>query len=99
MTVDEEDMYYNDSQAILEKLEGLRKMEDAKISALDEREWSSEIYESTVVSVKDNCLFARVMGCREIRVAASDMPKEYWTKDPNSGIPKTKRDVVKEGME
>merc|ERR1719210_1545881 len=63
MSIDEEDMRYEESKEIVEKLKEMKAVDDKKImdELWEQGHWSDEEFEGTVVSVKDQCIFVRVM--------------------------------------
>jgi len=101
MSVDEEDFRYQESQAISEALEILKVEDKKKIyeELWEAGTWSAEEFNGTVVSVRDNCMFVRVMAAREVRVSATDMSSKYVFKDPVSKVSKIRRDEVTVGVE
>eukprot|EP00429_Kryptoperidinium_foliaceum_P014657 CAMPEP_0176042648 /NCGR_PEP_ID=MMETSP0120_2-20121206/21162_1 /TAXON_ID=160619 /ORGANISM="Kryptoperidinium foliaceum, Strain CCMP 1326" /LENGTH=764 /DNA_ID=CAMNT_0017376057 /DNA_START=66 /DNA_END=2360 /DNA_ORIENTATION=- len=99
MSIDEEDFRYAESQEIAEKLKAMKEHDEKTIWALDMWEWSAEKFDGTVVSVKDQCMFVRIFGSREVRVSCAEMPADCTIQDPISKISKTNREKVTEGME
>jgi len=101
MSIDEEDMRYAESNEILEQLKEMKEFDDTKImkELWDLAAWSDTEYPGTVVSVKDQCIFVRVLGAREVKVGSENMKASMVWTDPSSKVLKVKREVVKEGMQ
>jgi len=101
LSIDEEDFRYSESQEIMEKLKAIKEEDDKKIMGelWESGDWSKEEFEGVVTSVKDQCIFVRVLGAREVRVSSAELPEDMTMRDPVSKVSKTKREAVKEGMD
>lgn len=100
MSVDDEDIHYEESLALLKELEVLTKKDEKMIQVLyDTGTWSEEEYTGPIMSVRDGAIFVRVGGHREVRIAASDLSSSLVFKDPVSKIVKTRREEIVIGQE
>mmetsp|Transcript_32417 Transcript_32417/g.48552 ORF Transcript_32417/g.48552 Transcript_32417/m.48552 type:complete len:167 (+) Transcript_32417:3-503(+) len=100
MSIDEEDEYYEESTAIAAKVDELRKADQELSEALwTSGEHSTETYTGPILSIKDNCVFIRILDSREVRIFAGDLAGDLQQQDPVSKVAKTKRDALSVGME
>mmetsp|Transcript_72714 Transcript_72714/g.190618 ORF Transcript_72714/g.190618 Transcript_72714/m.190618 type:complete len:252 (-) Transcript_72714:311-1066(-) len=98
MTEAEEAAASGASQEILAALAGLRKKDEQLMEALWKGGYSGSQYEGKVSSIRDYCIFARVLG-REVKVSPDDMKAALVWRDPSSGVQKVKRDAVVKDMD
>mmetsp|Transcript_6624 Transcript_6624/g.19468 ORF Transcript_6624/g.19468 Transcript_6624/m.19468 type:complete len:255 (-) Transcript_6624:205-969(-) len=98
MTEEEEAAAQGTSQEILEALAELKKKDEQLMKDLWNGGWTSEQYEGKIASIRDYCIFLRIMG-REVKVSPDDMKAHMVWRDPASGVKKVKRDAVIQGTD
>merc|ERR1719350_1779216 len=100
MTVDQEEYHFQEINDTLEALKRMQEIDDKLQDELwnSEAIWSKETYSGEVKVVYDQSVTVCILGFRDVRISANDLPTCMSYKDPASNVPKPKRDAVTVGM-
>merc|ERR1712187_391203 len=86
-------------EKMLSEIQAIKEVDDAKMEELwNEGTWSQDTVEGTVIAVKDYGVLCMVLGARQISVRPDNLTSELMMYDPQSKVPRPKRDMVKPGM-
>eukprot|EP00425_Heterocapsa_triquetra_P041925 CAMPEP_0195077538 /NCGR_PEP_ID=MMETSP0448-20130528/19945_1 /TAXON_ID=66468 /ORGANISM="Heterocapsa triquestra, Strain CCMP 448" /LENGTH=249 /DNA_ID=CAMNT_0040110189 /DNA_START=1 /DNA_END=746 /DNA_ORIENTATION=+ len=98
MTEEEEAAARGLSDEITKGLEDVKKKDEKLMEQLWHGGYSAEQYDGVVSSLRDYCIFVRVLG-REVKVAPDDMKANLVWTDPTSRVRKVKRDNIVKGTD